>query len=248
MRKFGLIGSSLSHSFSKDYFSRKFDKEGIEATAYELYELPSINALSSLIKSEVALCGLNVTIPFKESVIPFLNETDHTAGVVKAVNTIKIDRSGEQVTLKGYNTDIIGFRDSLKPFLAKEHNRALILGTGGAAKAVSFVLKQLDIPHFFVSRKASATAHVNYSDLDEKILRSFPLLINTTPLGMHPNTESMPPIPLEGISDNHLVYDLVYNPKETLLLKEAAKRGAICVNGLSMLQLQAEAAWKIWNE
>lgn len=248
MRKFGLIGSVLSHSFSKDYFSRKFEKENINAAAYELYELASIDALSSLIENETELRGLNVTIPFKESVISLLNETDHTAGVVKAVNTIRIDRSGDKVILKGYNTDVIGFRDSLKPFLAKEHNRALILGTGGAAKAVSFVLKQLDIPHFFVSRKASATAQINYSDLDEKVLKSFPLLINTTPLGMYPNTESLPPIPLEGISNNHLVYDLVYNPKETLLLKEAAKRGAICVNGLSMLQLQAEAAWKIWNE
>ena len=249
MRQYGLIGHSLSHSFSRNYFSKKFEQEGIVDSSYELFELNSIGQLTDLIQNKKNLVGLNVTIPYKESVLPYLTELDETAKKIGAVNTIRILRSVDhQLLLKGYNTDVIGFRESLKPFLAKEHDRALILGTGGSSKAVSYVLKQLQIPFYFVSRKPENEQSIHYDELDETSIKGFRLIVNCTPLGMHPSIDTLPAIPLGGIGAQHLVYDLVYNPKETLLLKEAKSRGALTVNGLSMLQLQAEAAWRIWNQ
>ncbi|MEX2379623.1 MAG: shikimate dehydrogenase [Vicingaceae bacterium] len=249
MQQFGLIGNPLTHSFSKSYFEEKFKEENINSCQYDLYPLSNIQAFEPLIKENVKLKGLNVTIPYKESVMPFLDEIDPVAQSIGAVNTIAFEQVNGQLYLKGYNTDVIGFRQSLKPFLAKEHHRALIFGTGGASKAVAFVLKQLDIPFYKVSRNPNnKLLTIAYDDLDAKAIESFPLLINTTPLGMYPKLDSMPPIDLSGIGPNHLVYDLVYNPEESKLLKEAKKKNALCVNGLSMLKLQADAAWEIWND
>lgn len=247
MRLFGLIGKPLSHSFSKNYFSKKFIEESIKDANYELFPLESINELSSLLEKQKDLIGFNVTIPYKESVIPFLDELDVSAQEIGAVNTVFIKRENDRAVLKGYNTDAIGFRDSIKPFLASHHDRALIFGSGGSSKAVAHVLQQLQIPFHFVSRNPSLSKEIAYTDIDEQGIHSTPLLINCTPLGMSPNVLEMIPIPITGISSSHLVYDLIYNPEETLLLKEAKERGAIAVNGYSMLKLQAEASWKIWN-
>jgi len=248
MRQFGLIGNPLSHSFSKQYFSAKFSKEGIPDAAYELYPLNDITELLPLIENNQQLIGLNVTIPYKEAVIPFLDELDSSAAEIQAVNTIVIERrTNMKPRLIGYNTDIIGFQESLKPFLAIQHDRALIFGTGGSSKAVAYVLKKLHIPFHFVSRTPSSEKEITYTDLDTKGINIHPLLINCTPMGMSPNLDSMVPISIDGIGSNHLVYDLVYNPEESRLLREAKQRGALTLNGLSMLRLQAEAAWKIWN-
>lgn len=249
MQEFGLIGKSLSHSFSQKYFEEKFLKEKINYCRYHLFPLSTIHELQDLIQNNNHLLGLNVTIPYKELVLPFLDEIDPIAKAVGAVNTIKINRKNDETKLIGFNTDVIGFRQSLKPFLAKEHHRALIFGTGGASKAVAFVLKQLNIPYYKVSRKTSNQLQtITYDDIDAKAIESFPLLINTTPLGMYPEIDKLPPIKIAGIGKNHLVYDLIYNPTESLLLKKAKENGALCVNGLSMLKLQAEAAWEIWKD
>lgn len=249
MRNFGLIGNPLSHSFSKKYFTNKFKKESILDANYELFPIKEIDEIKLLLQEQKDLLGLNVTIPYKQAVIPYLDELDPTAKAVGAVNTIKISTlENVQVQLKGYNTDVIGFRQSLKPFLAKEHERALIFGSGGASKAVSYVLDQLNIPHFIVSRNPTGVKAISYSELDEASVSRFQLLINCTPLGMSPNLDQMPPIPMDAVGKKHLAYDLVYNPLETKFLAMAKAKGALTVNGLSMLQLQAEAAWKIWNE
>ena len=249
MRTFGLIGNPLSHSFSKKYFTDKFEKEGILNTAYKLFQLDKVVDIKALLQQEKQLEGLNVTIPYKQAVITYLDELDPTAKAVGAVNTIKISIAEKnQLHLKGYNTDVIGFRQSLKPFLAKEHERALIFGSGGAAKAVAYVLDQLSIPFFVVSRNPKEEKEIAYSELDEASIARFQLLINCTPLGMYPDLDKMPPIEMEAVGKNHLVYDLVYNPLETKFLAAAKARGALTVNGLSMLQLQAEAAWEIWND
>lgn len=249
MQAFGLIGNPLDHSFSKKYFEEKFIREKLNNYQYELYPLNNIQDFNQLIKASSHLKGLNVTIPYKEAIMPFLDEIDPIANAIGAVNTIAIEQSKGETFLKGYNTDVIGFRQSLKPFLAKEHHRALILGSGGASKAVAFVLKQLDIPYYKVSRRPNNKLQtIAYDDLDAKAIESFPLLINTTPLGMHPKIDALPPIDLSLIGENHLVYDLIYNPLETKLLREARTKQANCVNGLSMLKLQAEAAWEIWMD
>ncbi len=248
MKKYGLIGNPLSHSFSKKYFTQKFEDKEIVDSIYDLYPLTKVEDLQLLIDNERDLVGLNVTIPFKEKVIPLLDELDPIAKEIGAVNTILINRNGaDQPILKGYNTDAIGFRDSLKPFLAKNHSRALVFGSGGSSKAIAFVLKQLNIPFFIVSRDPEGEAEIAYSDLEPNSIKRFQILINCTPLGTTPNEESIIPIRLDEIGPNHLVYDLVYNPLETLLLTTAKKQGAIVVNGLSMLRLQANASWVIWN-
>lgn len=248
IKTFGLIGYALSHSFSKKYFTDKFVKENIKNCSYELFPIEYINQLPQLIKDTPNLKGLNVTIPFKQSVIPFLDEIDKTAQEVGAVNCIKI---GTKLT--GFNTDVYGFQQSIKPFLESHHERALILGTGGASKAVYFVLKQIGIDCFFVIRDKTkcqlATNRVfDYFELNEPIVNSFKLIINTTPLGMYPNTHEYPSIPYKYITKNHLLYDLIYNPTETIFLTEGKKMGATVMNGLSMLHLQAEKAWQIWME
>lgn len=249
---YGLIGYPLTHSFSKKYFTEKFAKENISDSEYNLFPIESINQLPQLIKDNPNLCGLNITIPYKESVIPFLDELDETAKKIGAVNCIKIESGikNQVLRLKGYNTDVFGFRQSIKPFLENHHERALILGTGGASKAVHYVLKEIGIDCYFVTRDKSNAKNekvFQYDELNENMMNAFKLIVNTTPVGMFPNEANAPQIPYEFISSSHLLYDLVYNPAETEFLKRGKAKGALTVNGLSMLQQQAEEAWRIWN-
>lgn len=246
MRKFGLIGFPLSHSFSKKFFSEKFDREHITDCEYELYPIENTKSLPELIARDKSLRGLNVTIPHKLSVLPFLNEIEDAAYQIGAVNCISIqEKNGEQM-LRGYNTDAYGFEESLKPLLNSEHTKALVFGDGGAAKAVKYVLKKLDIPFLVVSRKPSSQT-ISYAEVTTQLLKDYMVLINTTPLGMSPNTDSYPEIPYSALSEKHLAYDLVYNPAETVFLKKAQSYGAKVKNGLEMLHLQAERSWYIWN-
>jgi shikimate dehydrogenase len=244
MKVFGLIGYPLTHSFSKKYFTEKFEKLGLEGYSYELFPLEKIEDLPQLIADNPNLVGFNVTIPYKETVMPFLSELDETAKVVGAVNTIAI-ADGK---LTGYNTDVVGFSQSLKPLLHPHHERALILGTGGAAKAVAHVLKGLGIQYYFVSReKKNLPNCLTYSELNEGVFNACKLIVNTTPVGMYPNVEEAPALPYQFFTPQHLAYDLIYNPTETRFMQLAAQQGAHTVNGLNMLYSQAEAAWKIWN-
>lgn len=245
MKVFGLIGYPLTHSFSKKYFTEKFEKLGLEGYSYELFPLESIEDLPQLIADNPDLVGLNVTIPYKESVMPFLSELDDTAKVIGAVNTIAI-ADGK---LTGYNTDLVGFSQSLKPLLHPHHERALILGTGGAAKAVAHVLKGLGIQYYFVSREKKNGANcLTYSELNEGVFNACKLIVNTTPVGMYPAIEDAPALPYQFFTPQHLAYDLIYNPTDTRFMQQAAQQGAHMVNGLNMLYSQAEAAWKIWNK
>ncbi len=239
---FGIIGYPLLHTFSPDYFNAKFAQSGLPYT-YHKFPLATIDELKTLIIGYPDLKGLNVTIPYKQSVIPFLNELDNTAKAVGAVNTIVI-KNGK---LKGYNTDVIGFTDSLKPLLQAWHNKALILGTGGASRAVAYSLLQFGISFQFVSRHPKE-GRLTYSDLDPAIIEEHKLIINTTPLGMSPDTDTCPDIPYEWLTPRHLLYDLVYTPAETLFLLKGKEKGAVVQNGYDMLIGQAEASWHIWND
>ncbi len=252
-KSYGLIGYPLSHSFSKKYFTEKFAKENILDSEFHAFPIENIQLLPQLIKDNPSLKGLSVTIPYKESVIPFLNELDETAKKIGAVNCIKITNKSPNSQLptpflKGYNTDAFGFRQSIKPFLESHHERALILGTGGASKAVYHVLKEIGIDCYFVTRNKTAENQFNYDEVNENMLNAFKLIVNATPLGMFPNIDDFPPIPYQHISSSHLLYDLVYNPAETEFLKKGKAKGAAIVNGFSMLQHQAEEAWRIWNQ
>lgn len=243
IRQFGLLGKSLKHSFSPQYFANKFVKEGIADANYQAFELATIKAFESLRKDYPNLAGLNVTIPYKEEIIPYLDQLAATAKAVGAVNTIQFKNN----QLIGHNTDLIGFQKSLIELLdGVIPMQVLILGTGGAAKAVAYSLDQLAISYKYVSRKPAAN-QLSYADLDEHTISSYPLLINTTPVGMYPNIEAAPQLAYEGLSSAHFCYDLTYNPEETLFLKKAKVQGAKCCNGLAMLHGQAEAAWEIWN-
>lgn len=241
MKKFGLIGLPLEHSFSHKFFSQKFEKEKIDAI-YTLYELQDIKQFCELIKKE-HLCGLNVTIPYKESIIPFLNKIDDTAKAIGAVNVIKF--SNDQ--LIGYNSDCKGFEKSLLPLLKPHHTKALILGTGGASKAVNYVLQKLNIETKFVSRTQKEDCFI-YDDLTKEIIDQFTLIVNTTPLGMFPQTETFPSLPYHYFTKKHLLFDLVYNPTETMFLKYGLQYGCTTKNGYEMLVEQALESWRIWNE
>lgn len=236
---YGLIGYPLSHSFSPAYFNNKFATENIDAR-YDAYAIPSVEDLKTLLQEHPQLKGLNVTIPYKEQVLPLLYETDAAAREIGAVNCIKI----EVGKLIGYNTDHIGFAESLKPLLQPQHTHALILGTGGAAKAVMYALLQLGIEYKIVSRTGG---DMQYADVDEEIMDKYRLIINTTPLGMYPATDTAPEIPYQYLTKEHLLYDLVYNPEETLFLQKGKQQGATIKNGYEMLILQAEVSWQIWN-
>ncbi|MVT10934.1 shikimate dehydrogenase family protein [Chitinophaga tropicalis] len=242
MKIYGLIGYPLSHSFSKGFFAEKFAKEGIKDCLYDSFPIPSIEELPALITRYPELQGLNVTIPYKEVVMPYLDELSPAAAQIRAVNCIHF-KDGRKT---GYNTDAIGFRRSLEPLLQSHHNKALVLGTGGAAKAVQYVLDSMNIPYKLVSRKASPGT-ITYEQLDEEIMSSHKLIVNTTPLGMYPNVEAAPELPYDLISSGHLLYDLIYNPAVTAFLQKGADRGAVIKNGHEMLILQAEASWEIWN-
>ena len=245
MRKFGLIGLPLAQSFSKKYFTAKFEKEGIDA-AYELYELQDITEFTGLLL-EPDLCGLNVTIPYKEQVMRYLDELDETAAEIGAVNVIKIMRLDGKLYLKGYNSDAIGFETSLLPFLKSYHRKALILGTGGASKAIDYVLRRLGIETTFVSRTAKS-GMLTYDQLKEYILSDHLLIVNSTPVGTFPHSDECPDIPYELLTDKHLLFDVVYNPAESLFLRKGREKGAAVLNGEGMLIGQAVAAWEIWNQ
>lgn len=244
MRKFGLLGKNISYSFSKNYFESKFENENITDACYENFDLDSIEAFPALIRTTKNLKGLNVTIPYKEAVMPFLDKLDPTAEAIGAVNTIKITKKGH---LKGYNTDYYGFLTSLKPLL-KHHppKKALILGTGGASKAVAYALKDLAIEYRLVSRSQNVNT-LTYEMLNKALLASHLLIINCTPLGTSPAITRFPDIPYNFLTKDHILYDLIYNPETTQFLKEGLKRGCTVSNGLKMLQLQAEKSWEIWN-
>ncbi len=244
-KKFGLIGSTVSHSFSKAYFDEKFFRDGLRDYHYELYPLKDINDITQLLKENPELCGLNVTIPYKEQVLKFLTEIDEGAKKIGAVNVIRI----KEGNLKGYNTDSDAFLESLeKWFPNAKGSKALILGTGGSSKAVQQALQKLNIAFETVSRE-KGKAHHTYEDVEKKpkLITGSNLIINTTPLGMSPNNNAVVPIDFELISDKHFVYDLIYNPARTLFLQKAEMRGANIKNGLEMLHIQAEKAWSIWN-
>lgn len=244
MNQYGLIGLPLEHSFSKKYFTEKFAKENIDAQ-YELYELETIRHFEELIKS-VNLSGLNVTIPYKEQMIPFLDEVDEVAAKIGAVNVIKFIREKESLKLKGFNSDTVGFENSIKPFLKPHHKKALILGTGGASKAIEFILKKMGIEVKFVSRNPGENKLI-YNDLNGNVLSEYLLVVNATPLGTFPNVDTCPDIPYEFLNEQHLLFDVVYNPAETLFMKKGKERGATVLNGEEMLIGQAEEAWRIWN-
>ncbi len=238
---YGLIGYPLTHSFSPAYFKKKFAEQRTDAQ-YEAFPLEHISEFGHLLHTHPELEGLNVTIPYKEAVIPYLDEMDSTAAEIGAVNCITI-RKGVK---KGYNTDVTGFEQSLIPLLHPRHKQALILGTGGSSKAVAYVLKQLGIPFLFVSREKTE-GQLTYDSLTPEIVAQNKLIVNTTPLGLYPNIDGAPGIPYEGIGAQHLLYDLVYNPEETKFLAAGKERGAVIKNGFEMLQLQAEAAWNVWT-
>lgn len=243
---YGLIGYPLTHSFSRKFFSEKFVAESIDAE-YLNFELSNIDSLPEVILNHPTLVGLNVTIPYKEMVIPYLDELDSDARTINAVNTIRISREGDKIRTKGYNTDIIGFRESIRPLLQTYHTKALILGTGGASKAVAYALKQLNMEIIFVSRNPEDKGEIGYSDLDEDTIKSFKVIVNTTPIGTFPKVNNSPSIPYELLTPKHLLYDLVYNPETTEFLRLGKMQGATIKNGLEMLHVQALASWEIWN-
>lgn len=242
---YGLVGRRLSHSFSRDFFNRKFESENIDAK-YVNFELDTIDELPAIITANPNLKGFNVTIPYKKDVMRFLDDIDTRASRIGAVNVVRVERDGSRTRLIGYNSDIIGFSDSISPLLSYSHRRALILGTGGASQAVAEGLRGLGLEFTFVSRTPSA-GELGYDALDKRTMSKHTVVVNTTPLGMYPDTDSCPPIPYDLISPGHLCYDLTYNPENTKFMKECAARGAVTKNGLEMLLLQALESWEMWH-
>lgn len=240
--RFGLLGRNISYSFSRGYFTQKFLDLNLENHTYENFDLQEIKEFKTLVKENNDITGFNVTIPYKQEVIPFLDSLDEKAEKIGAVNTIKPTKNG----LRGYNTDIYGFQKSIEPYLKKHHKKALILGTGGASKAVAFVFSELGIDYKFVSRTVKDNQFV-YTALNEEILEDFTVIVNCSPIGTFPNIEDKPSIPYEYLGKNHLLFDLIYNPEKTAFLQEGEKVGAAICNGAKMLEFQAEKAWEIWN-
>ena len=243
--QFGLLGKEIDYSFSRAYFSEKFKKENLEQHSYVNFDIKKIDHFLDVIKNNTNLAGLNVTIPYKETVIPYLDKINKKASKIGAVNTIKFNKKKQLI---GYNTDWFGFKKALKPYLKKHHKKALILGTGGASKAVAFTLKKLDIKVEYVYRTLSKKAKYSYESLTETIVKKHTIIINTTPVGTFPDIENAPSIPYSGITKKHLVFDLIYNPIETQFLNLSKQQGAQTLNGLPMLAYQAEKSWEIWNK
>lgn len=243
-KKFGLIGKNIAYSFSKKYFTEKFSSDLFDDFTYENFDIESINDFPEILKNNPDLKGLNVTIPYKEAIMPFLDTLSDKAFKIGAVNVIRFTKKGN---LKGYNSDWYGFKQSLEPLLQPHHKRALILGTGGAAKAVAFALEQLGIFYTFVSREPTENA-IDYDRINVTTFDNFQIIINCTPLGTSPNVKEFPPIPYQFFTDKHIAFDLIYNPEESQFLKKAKKKGAVIKNGYEMLVFQAEKAWKIWNK
>ncbi|NNC50108.1 MAG: shikimate dehydrogenase [Flaviramulus sp.] len=244
MNKLGLLGKNISYSFSRTYFKNKFEVENIKDTTYENFDIESIDLFPTIIKNTKGLKGLNVTIPYKEQIIPYLDKINKKAKAIGAVNTVKITKKGKLV---GYNTDCYGFKHSIKPFLNTNHVNALILGTGGASKAIAFTLEELGIKYKFVSRILSEGIDFSYDTLNENDIKNHQIIINCTPLGTFPNIHEFPNIPYNCITSNHILFDLIYNPEESTFLKKGKENKATIINGLNMLKLQAEKAWSIWN-
>ena len=245
MDKYGLIGYPLGHSFSVGYFNEKFSNEHINAK-YINFEIPSIEDFAEVIESNPELRGLNVTIPYKEQVIPYLDSLSPEANAIGAVNVIRITRKGDKTHLKGFNSDVIGFTRSIEPLLERHHKKALILGTGGASKAVDYGLRSLGIETKFVSR-TKRPGFFTYEEITPEIIKDYNIIVNCTPLGMYPNTDVCPTLPYEAMDSHNLLYDLLYNPDETLFMQKGKEHGAITKNGLEMLLLQAFASWEFWN-
>lgn len=242
---FGLLGKDIEYSFSRGYFTEKFDKLGLKNYKYVNFDLQNITEFPALVKANGKnLIGINVTIPFKEEVMQYLDKLDKTAQKIGAVNTIKFTKKGN---LKGYNSDVVGFEKSILPFINEGHKRALILGTGGASKAIAYALKKNGIKFKFVSRNPKKKKEISYHDLTEKVLNKHQIIINSTPVGTSPNIDKYPDIPYQFLTKNHLLYDLIYNPEVTTFLAKGRDKGAEIKNGYEMLQLQAEESWRIWN-
>ena len=247
MDKYGLIGYPLGHSFSISYFNQKFKDEDIDAV-YENFEIPSIDLLPEVLDSNPNLKGLNVTIPYKQKVIPFLDSVSPEARAIGAVNVIKVVHEGKNVKLKGYNSDVIGFTQSIEPMLEPRfHKKALILGTGGASKAIDYGLKSLGLETVFVSRYERPNT-IQYDKITPEVVQEYNVIVNCTPLGMYPKTEECPQLPYEAMDSRTILYDLIYNPDETMFMKRGAQYGANVKNGLEMLLLQAFASWEFWHE
>ena len=247
MRIFGLIGYPLSHSFSQKYFTEKFEKNEFVDYLYKNFEIPDIKELPKLIKDNSDLEGLNITIPYKQQVIQLLDDINPDTERIGAVNTIKITRKDDKIHLKGFNTDAFGFMESIIPLIKPYHTKALILGTGGASKAVAYIMEKLMIEYKFVSRTPKADNHLGYDMLDSQTMNDFHVIVNTSPLGTYPNIKTYPPIPYHLLTSKHLLYDLVYNPPETAFILKGKEQGATTKNGYDMLVGQAEKAWEIWN-
>lgn len=246
MKKFGLIGERLGHSFSERFFNDKFRNEGISAS-YTNYEISDLKRLKDIIENTPELVGLNVTIPYKEEILSVLNHISPEVKIIGAVNVIKIIRYEDRYMLYGYNTDTTAFEATIKKHLKKNHQKALILGTGGSSKAIDFALNKIGVKTTKVSRNY-LSGTINYQNLNESIISEHQIIINCTPCGMYPKTEACPQIPYEYITTGHILYDLIYNPDETLFLKKGKECGALTINGLEMLLLQAQQSWQIWNE
>ena len=243
---FGLLGKNIEYSFSRGYFTNKFDKLGFTNYKYVNFDIQNIEEFLSIINdNKKSLRGINVTIPYKEEVMKYLNKLDKTAKEIGAVNTIKLTKKGN---LKGYNSDVVGFENSIFPFIKKHHKRALILGTGGASKAIAYALKKNGIKFKFVSRNPKSKKEISYQDLTENVIKKHQIIINSTPVGTSPNIEKSPNIPYQFITKNHLLYDLIYNPEVTSFLLKGKEQGATIKNGYEMLELQAEESWRIWND
>ncbi len=247
MEKYGLIGFPLGHSFSISYFNQKFQDENIDAV-YENYEIPNIDAITEVLDMNPELCGLNVTIPYKEKVLPFLDSISPEARAIGAVNVIRVTHQGKSIKLKGYNSDVIGFTKSIEPMLDKKwHQKALILGTGGASKAVDYGLRNLGLETIFVSRYEKSGT-IQYKNITPEVIKEYNVIVNCTPVGMYPHTEECPQLPYEAMDEHTILYDLIYNPDETLFMKRGAQYGAQAKNGLEMLLLQAFSSWEFWHE
>lgn len=245
MDKYGLIGYPLGHSFSKSYFNEKFENEGINAE-YINFEIPTLDSLPEILASNPELKGLNVTIPYKEKVISYLDSISPEARAIGAVNVIRVDHKGNDTYLKGFNSDVIGFTKSIEPLFERFHKKALILGTGGASKAINFGLKSLGLETVFVSR-FERPGTIQYSQITPDIIQEYNVIVNCTPCGMYPHIDECPQLPYEAMTSKNILYDLLYNPDETLFMKKGAQHGATVKNGLEMLLLQAFASWEFWH-
>lgn len=246
MKLYGLIGQSLAHSLSPQIFSEIFRKENQTDVEYRLFPMKDLSQLWKLLQENPELCGFNVTIPFKQLIVPYLDETDKISAETGVVNTVKVIRSHHNISLSGYNTDVIGFEKTLTGYVKVQNVKALVLGSGGVSKSVEYVLKKLNISYLTVSRKASPYT-ITYEQLNEEIIRSHQLIINCTPLGMFPYQHTYPKIPYNFLDSGHYLYDMVYNPAETVFLKKGLEKGSFVKNGIEMLHIQAKEAWKIWS-